>query len=146
MEYLSSVQCSPLSKICCMTAGPLARNICRPSQKVAGPAKNSKDMLIADVIYIVQPTKFSKLMPTLNKLHIHTATHVYKYSIYSLGRPWWAYRISRPKCQLAPEIWGQLAPFSVSLLITTCPKLCIKKTKTLWYFVHFLIYTNFQCL
>ena len=52
-------------------------------EKVAGPAKNSKGMLIADVIYIFQATKFSKLIPTLNKLHIHTATHVYKYSYKS---------------------------------------------------------------
>ena len=50
-------------------------------EKVAGPAKNSKDMSIADVIYIFQPTKFSKLIPTLNKLHIYTATCVYKYSL-----------------------------------------------------------------
>ena len=67
-------------------SGPWARKSCRPGQKVAGPAKNSKDMLIADVIYIFQPTKFSKLIPTLNKLHIHTATHVYKYSYNLLTR------------------------------------------------------------
>ena len=52
-------------------------------EKVAGPAKNSNDMLIADVIYIFQPTKFSKLIPTPNKLHIHTATYLYKYSYKS---------------------------------------------------------------
>ena len=39
-------QCSPLSKICCRTAGQVA------GQKVANPAKNSKDMLIAYVIEI----------------------------------------------------------------------------------------------
>ena len=73
-SYYGHQQCSPLSKIRCRTTGPWAR-------KVAGPAKNSKDMPIADVIYIFQPyTKFSKLIPTLNKIHIHTATRVYKYS------------------------------------------------------------------
>ena len=55
----------------------------RGQEKVAGPAKRSEDMPIADVIYIFQPTKFSKLISMLNKLHIDTATHVYKYSYKS---------------------------------------------------------------
>ena len=50
-------------------------------EKVAGPAKNSKHMQIANVIYIFQDTKFSKLIPMLNKRHIHTAAHVYKINI-----------------------------------------------------------------
>ena len=51
------------------TTGPLAIRSCRPFQKVAGPAKNSKDMSIADVLYIYQPTKFSKhLFLIMNQL------------------------------------------------------------------------------
>ena len=48
----------------------LAKYVVEPQgleqEKDAGPAKNSKDMLIADIIYIFQPTKFSKLIPMLN--------------------------------------------------------------------------------
>ena len=53
-------------------------------EKVAGPAKKLQTRpKTPDIIYIFQPTKFSKLLSTLNKLHIHTATYVYTYSCKS---------------------------------------------------------------
>ena len=66
----SGMQSSLLSKICCRTGWPWARKSCRTGQRVAGQAQNSKDMPIADVIYIFRPTKFQKI-------------HVYKYSYKS---------------------------------------------------------------
>ena len=48
----------------------------------AGP-KTPKDMQIADVIYIFQPTKFSNLIHTLNKL-IFTLQHMFTNIVINL--------------------------------------------------------------